>query len=201
MDLKEIIDGIRPVSPEALSELKALLSPCSVKAKELIIEQGKVSRSVFFIRSGVFRNFSLHDGEEDTRWFALEGDLVASMFSFVNSLPAIASVQALTDADLYEMKISDAKELMERSFEWSRWTNAFLTDGLYALERRYLYIGTGDAMTRYRNMQSMRSFEMLQRVQLQYIASYLNMRPQTLSNIRKQLLQSPQQDQDFKEQQ
>lgn len=176
MDIKELIDTIRPVSDEALEMFLPKLTPRSVRAKELIIEQGKTSRSIYFICSGVFRNFTLNDG-----------DIVASMFSFANGQPAIASVQALTDAEVYVMSIADAKELMDSSPEWSRWANRFFADGLYMLERRYLYIGVGDAMTRYKNLQSMRSFEMLQKVPLQYIASYLNMRPQTLSNIRKQL--------------
>ena len=166
MDIKELIDTIRPVSDEALEMFLPKLTPRSVRAKELI---------------------TLNDGEEHTRWFALDGDIVASMFSFANGQPAIASVQALTDAEVYVMSIADAKELMDSSPEWSRWANRFFADGLYMLERRYLYIGVGDAMTRYKNLQSMRSFEMLQKVPLQYIASYLNMRPQTLSNIRKQL--------------
>lgn len=187
MDIKELIDTIRPVSDEALEMFLPKLTPRSVRAKELIIEQGKTSRSIYFICSGVFRNFTLNDGEEHTRWFALDGDIVASMFSFANGQPAIASVQALTDAEVCVMSIADAKELMDSSPEWSRWANRFFADGLYMLERRYLYIGVGDAMTRYKNLQSMRSFEMLQKVPLQYIASYLNMRPQTLSNIRKQL--------------
>lgn len=109
------------------------------------------------------------------------------MCSFAVGEAAIASVDALTDVEMYVMSIEEAKALMERSHEWAFWAAHYLIDGLYVLERRYTFLGQGDAMTRYSNLQRMRSYEILNNIPLQYIASYLGITPQTLSRVRRKL--------------
>lgn len=188
MELEEIMNSIYPLDEETIEMLKQYLEPRTVHRRELIIEQGKVSKQIFLIRSGVLRNFVLDDGKEHTRWFATEGDVVASMFSYSQNLPAIASVEALTECETFVINISDVKKLIEQSTQLARWVMEYVIDGLYVLERRYMVIGTGDAMTRYKNLEQMRIFSMFDKIPLQYIASYLNITPQTLSNIRRQIV-------------
>ena len=161
--------------------------PRKVKKGELIIEQDKVSKELFFIRKGVVRSYCLMDGEELTRWFALDGDLVASMYSFMHGLPSVNSVVAITDLDLYVAPIEEVKKLVYNSHEWSRWTNEYVLGGLFVLERRHIFLSHGSAMNRYITFQKMRSFRLLRHLPLQHIASYLNMRPQTLSKVRREL--------------
>lgn len=187
MDLKDIVCEVKRVSPAALSQLQSIVTERHVVAKEEIISQHRRSREVFFIRNGVFRNFALMDGYEDTRWFALDGDIFAAMHTFVADEPAIASVEALTDGDLYVAKVEDVKRLAAESHEWASWLNEYLLGGFLVYEKRYTYLGRGDAMARYRTLMKVRSFEMLEKVPLQYIASYLNMTPQTLSKIRRRI--------------
>ncbi len=188
MTLAEMIREVAPMSDEGLSLLEPLLESESVPAGTMIIKEGVTSRYLYFIRSGCLRNFALEeDGRENTRWFATDGDLVASMYSFVMGEPAIASVEALTDVEMYKAKIRDVKRLVEENHEWALWGFRYLSDGLYVLERRYTFLGHGDAMTRYRNLQRMRTFEILNKIPLQYIASYLGITPQTLSRVRRRL--------------
>lgn len=188
MELREIFEEVRPISDEAYNQIKQLVSLRKVKAREYVIEEGKVAREIYFVRSGIFRNFALDDGKEHTRWFAQEGDIIASMFSFVMNQRAIATVEALTDGELYVASASDMRNLLDSSFEWSKWISQYLIEGLYAYERRYTFLGTGDALTRYSNLLKMRPGTMLEKVPLQYIASYLNITPQTLSKIRRMLV-------------
>lgn len=187
MNLREIIETVMPVSDEALELMEALCVPKRVKKGRLIIEQGKVSKDIFFICKGVVRNYCLIDGEELTRWFALDGDVVASMFSFSRGLPSVGSVVALTNLDVLVAPIVEVKKLIDSSLEWSRWTNAYVLDGLFMLERRHTFLSHGSAMNRYLTFQKMRTFELLRHLPLQHIASYLNMRPQTLSKVRRAL--------------
>lgn len=190
MNLREIVKTVMPVSEEALAEMEAICRPLRFKKGQVIIEQGKVSRDVFFICSGVVRNYSLVDGDELTRWFALEGDLVTSMFSFSQGLPSIGSVVAITDLELLAAPIAEVKKLLARSHEWCRWTMEYVLDGLYVLERRHTFLSHGNAMSRYLNFQKLRSYEVAQHLPLKDIASYLNMRPQTLSKVRRQIAKS-----------
>jgi CRP-like cAMP-binding protein len=188
--LDEIVRLVHPMSDEAIALLAARVSERHVKKGEIIVREGSVCNEIFLIRSGVFRNFADDgDGGEDTRWFAYSGDPVASMFSLAQNLPAIASIEALTSADLYVVNKSVLYSLIHQSHEWAEWVSYFFIDGLYVLERRYTFLGRGDAMSRYTNFLRMRPKWMVNLIPLKYIASYLNITPQTLSNIRRRVKQ------------
>lgn len=187
MEIEEIIRDIYPMSDEGISLLRPLLHEQRIYANTLMIRQGHLSREVFFVKSGVARNFTLCDGKEHTRWFAMDGDLLASMFSLSRGLPAVASVEALTDMEVYTADIDKVKELIVKSPEWALWTSQYLIDGLYIIERRYTFLGQGDAYARYINLQKMRSAKMLNFIPLQDIASYLGITPQTLSRVRRRI--------------
>jgi hypothetical protein len=77
--------------------------------------------------------------------------------------------------------------LIKSSHEWAEWVSYLLIDGLYVFERRYTFLGRGDALTRYTNFMKMRPKWMVNCIPLKYIASYLGITPQTLSNIRRKI--------------
>ena len=174
MEIDEIIREIYPMSDEGISLLRPLLREQRIRAHTLMIRQGHLCREVFFVKSGVARNFTLCDGKEHTRWFAMDGDL-------------LTSVEALTDMEVYTADIDKIKELIVKSPEWALWTSQYLMDGLYIIERRYTFLGQGDAYARYTNLQKMRSAKMLNFIPLQDIASYLGITPQTLSRVRRRI--------------
>lgn len=188
MNLSEIIRGISPMSDEGIEMLAKETVAIHISKGELIVEEGQVCNKVYFIRSGLFRNFACNDGEEDTRWFALEGDLIASMYSLAMGQNAIASVVAMTDAEAYVISSDVVYRLISESHEWAEWVSRFFIDGLYVLERRYALWGRGNAEERYRNFMKMRRpIGLVHKIPLKYIASYLGITPQTLSRVRRKL--------------
>lgn len=188
LNLAEIIRMVHPMSDAGLSMLQAEVNEIHIHKGDIFVKEGEVSNDIFLARNGIFRNFAMgDDGEEDTRWFAYAGDPMASMFSLAQNLPAIASIEALTDADLYVIHKSVLYKLIQSSHEWAEWVSYFFIDGLYVLERRYTFLGRGDALSRYENFMKMRPKWMYTQIPLKYIASYLNITPQTLSNIRRKV--------------
>lgn len=186
--LAEIIRLVHPMSDEAIAMLASQVTERHAKKGEVIVKEGEVCNEIFLIRNGVFRNFADDgDGGQDTRWFAYSGDPVASMFSLAQNLPAIASIEALTSAEMYVMNKEVLYTLIHQSQEWAEWVSYFFIDGLYVLERRYTFLGRGDALSRYNNFLRMRPKWMVNLIPLKYIASYLNITPQTLSNLRRRV--------------
>lgn len=175
------------MSDEAIDLLRPMLREKRFRAKEFLITQGAPCHEVYAIRSGVARNFSLYDGKEYTRWFALDGDLFTSGFAFAHNQPAMASVEAMTEMDVLTADIKDVKTLIEKSHEWARWAFRYLLEGVYVLERRHVFLKHGDAYTRYVKLISVRSFDMLNSIPLKHIASYLNITQQTLCRIRRKI--------------
>lgn len=185
MELEEIIRNVHQMSDEGIEMLRTILKPRHVSARSVLVRQGEVSNEVMIIKEGIARNYSLFDGKETTRWFATPGDVIASMFSFVRGEPAMSSIKAITDMRLLVADASDIKSLITTSPEWAFWTSSYLIDGLYQLERRFQFLGEGDACTRYQNLLKYRTQEVLNSIPLQYVAQYLNIIPQTLSRLRR----------------
>lgn len=172
---------------ESLEKARRILTSESVKKGDLIMFQDKVCKKLFVIKTGVFRNFVIIDGNDTTRWFAEDGDIFTSMVSFAYGDPSIASVEALCDSEILTASLDDVKALITTSPEWSLWMNHFVSDGLAVMEKRYRYLGQGDAYTRFRNLYEWRRAEVLRHIPLQHIASYLNVSPQTISRFRRKI--------------
>lgn len=191
MDLKEMVRAFYPVSDASIAEMKRLMTLRRVPKGKCIVQQGVASREMYYIAEGLFRNYTTVDGEEHTQWFAQDGDFVTSMFSFSQSLPAVSSIEALTDAKVYVLSLADARRLIMTNDEWARWTALHLIDGLFVLERRNTFLRHGDALRRYCNFVRMRSVNTSNKIPLKYIASYLSMTPPTLSRIRSKVAECP----------
>lgn len=187
MSLVRLLNEIYPISEEAVRIIEPFVSLRKVAAGQFVIRQDMVADNVFLVKSGAFRNFSSFEGKDHTRWFAIEGDIFTSMFSFQKNEPAIASVVALIDSEVYTISIGKIKEIIVSNKDWAVWTSQYCLDGLYQLARKYVYLGRGDAYTRYKNLMKYKSFSLLNNVPLNVVASYLDVAPQTLSRIRRNI--------------
>lgn len=188
MEIQEIIRQTIPMTDEAIKLIVPHLEEVHVLRGKLIIEEGKRNNNLYFVKKGLLRNYVDCEGKEDTRYFALEGDVVTSLMNLYANQPAMSSVEAIVASDLLCCKHEVALSLIEQSHEWALWCSKLLIEQIYALERRYTYIGPYDAYTRYLNFMKMRNVEMIQMIPLKHVASYLKITPQTLSKIRRKFV-------------
>lgn len=184
MELEEIIGSIYPVPAEEVAKVAACAELIKIGRGEAIVEQGRRNDHYYFVREGLLRSYCDNDGREDTLWFAVTGDAIGSMHSIYKGLPAISSIEALVRTELYRIPKADMDALFRESKHLANWGYNLAIEELYSLERRYLYIGKGDAYTRFRQFIEMRDAEVIQQIPLKYIAAYLNITPQTLSKLR-----------------
>lgn len=191
MDLKHIVFNTYKVSQEAYETALRYIEPFTCKKGEMIMRQGEVCKYVFIINEGVFRNFAINDeGYDHTRWFAEDGDLFTSMLSFSCNEKAIASVEALCDSHGWKITIENAWRLLDEYKEWAVWANHLFADGLAVMEKRYSFLGTGNAYARFCNLYKWRRSDVLRHIPLQHIASYLGVTPQSISRFRRKLVKS-----------
>ena len=86
---------------------------------------------------------------------------------------------------LFRSSKSELERLTSTHIELANCVIKLAFTELYTLERRYSYVGTGDAYSRYKAFMQMRPQEDIQNIPLKYIASYLGITPQTLSRMRR----------------
>ncbi len=162
------------------------LKEVNVKSGELFLEQGKVCKKIGFIASGLFRVFYLNDGKEITTCFCKENTFTGSYQSFITQQPSDLTIQAIEDSNLFVFSYDDLQQLYKKHSFWQQVgrlvaENEYITNECYT---RFL----NDLSAKERYLQILNTDKnILQRVPLIYLASYLQITPETLSRIRKQI--------------
>lgn len=147
---------------------------------------GKVPQQIGFVVQGVIRGYYYNDkGEEITRCFISENNLVADYVHFEATQPSAEYLQACTNCTLMVFSRQHWEELSLRVPEWDVIKSRMVQQCLYQKSRKGPVISQ-DATTRYLLFMEYHS-SLINRIPLSYIASYLGITPQSLSRIRKNI--------------
>jgi len=150
-------------------------------------EAGKVSHQVGFVVDGIVRVcYYNNKGEEITKYFIEEGNLVVDMESFDNEIPSTAYVQAVTDCRLLIFSRRDWQELLDTIIPWEAIVHKIISRALRQKVERRSPLVSEDATTRYLMFLEIYK-HVVNRVPLSYVASYLGITQSSLSRIRKNI--------------
>jgi CRP/FNR family transcriptional regulator, anaerobic regulatory protein len=153
------------------------------RKNELVVEEGKVSKQIGFVESGMFQYFVLKDGEERTTYVSIEGTFLASLLSFVAGAPALENIRAITDASISLITKTELKRLVNEMPSFKTFYIGLLEQALCGIDesRHDLIVLSGEQ--RYEKMLK-KEPHLLQQIPLQYLASMLGVTPRHLSRIR-----------------
>ena len=150
-------------------------------------EAGKISRQVGFIVEGIIRVcYYNNKGEEITKYFIEENNLVVDIESFDNEIPSTAYVQAVTDCQLIYFSKKDWQELLNTIIGWDTIVHKIISKALIQKVERRSPLVSEDATERYLKFLEVYP-NVVNRVPLSYIASYLGITQSSLSRIRKNI--------------
>lgn len=149
-------------------------------------EAGKIPRQVGFIVEGVIRGcYYNNKGEEITRFFVSENNLIVDYVNFEANTASSEYLQAITNCKLIVFSKQNWEELSHTIVSWDNIKNKMIRKCLFQKTRRSPVISQ-DATTRY--LEFMENYPSLtNRIPLAYIASYLGVTQQSLSRIRKNI--------------
>lgn len=170
---------IYPISNEGIEMLLRDMVEIKCKKGERIVNEGQHNRNAYFVKQGLVRNYVMREDKDITLWFASEGEMA------VGGPGAILTMNAETLEDSVLMKISLVKleDLYHRSLELANWGRKLLEKYLLEYEHYFTHYSWNDAGEQYK-MWAKAYPELMQRIPLKYIASYLQITPQSLSRIR-----------------
>jgi len=152
---------------------------------------GQRTHEVAFIQSGIVRYFILlPDGNESTKDFSFKGSFTLSFGSAARQRPAEVAIAAVTRTELFVWPYQVLLDLYESNMEWQK-VGRRIAEMLYVRkEQRELSFLLLDAEARYRQM--LVEFGAQAGAIPQYhLASYLGLRPQSLSRLKKRIANSP----------
>lgn len=187
MDFKEQLVKRFGFSEGDWEETLRRFSPVSVPAKTFFLEKDRVAGRLGYLRKGLMRSFFYDDhANEITTHFYRERTVVISIKSFNDQVPSREYIVAMEDCELDVITYEDMKELMERVPAWQKIGKTVDESRFTSLMNRSIQLQTLSARERYELF--MRKYpDLLQRVALRHIASYLGIDIATLSRIRKSI--------------
>lgn len=165
--------------------LSQYFKPISYEKDTIILNIGEINDKLYFVEEGVLQEFSYQDEEEqvNTHWLMPEGSFVYSTVSFINEVPTEMGIKAIEKVKLLYISKPDLQTIYEKVPQMERVGRLVTEQTLTEYEKFLLLI-------RYRSSEEKLAwFEetfptLVNRVPQKYIASYLNIRPETLSRVR-----------------
>jgi CRP-like cAMP-binding protein len=172
------------LSLDTIELLNRQLTFKKIKANEVLLKQGSTCKSMFFLQKGIVRGYYEKDGKSVTNWFAVDNDIVTSLSSFIAQKPSYESIETLTDCELYHISYPALQDIYKISPEMNT-IGRLLTEQYYViLEERVIALQFYTAKERY-DAFMLRYPQLLQKIPLGIIASYLGVTQSSLSRIRK----------------
>lgn len=160
----------------------------SIVSSNYFIMAGQTPTKIAFVIKGLFRYVYINNqGDEFTKAILSENNFISSYSAMILNKPSYFSIEALEDSHLLEVNWSDFIKLTEKDVFWVKFLMKFLEKGYMTKEKRERDLLLLDAETRYKNF--LTEFPgMEQRVKQGIIASYLGIKPETLSRIRRKIV-------------
>jgi CRP-like cAMP-binding protein len=156
-----------------------------IKKDEILLAEGKVCKYLYFLESGLLRFYISKDGNDSTKFFTIAPYFFTSQASFNSGKPATENIQALENAIIWRISKKQTEELFLLK-SWSSFARKIIQEVQFFTEQILEEIQTETAELRYNKMLT-NNPELVQRIALKHLASFLGIAPQSLSRIRKKL--------------
>ena len=183
MEIKDIINRRHVLPEDSLALLCRSMELVHYPKGHHVLEIGKIERDIYFISKGIVRAFTLVDGKEVTFWVGKEGATIVSMMGYVKNEPGYETMELMEDSELYVIKRAKLQQLYNEDIHIANWGRRFAETELLDAEVRVITLLLATATERYRDLLDNQS-DLLQRLPLGCIASYLGITQVSLSRIR-----------------
>lgn len=170
-----------------LNEIIENFELCVYPKNEYLLKEGQVCGFWGFIQQGLIRSYTLtDDGEEYTIGCIYEDSFITESLSFVRQLPSSVNIHALEDTTLVYISFPNLQKLFTRFPAFESFARKLYEDRLAGIKSRMLFRVQLNATDRYCYLLKSQP-ELIRRVPLKYIASYLGITDSTLSRIRRKI--------------
>jgi CRP/FNR family transcriptional regulator, anaerobic regulatory protein len=159
-----------------------------LKKGEYLMQAGDVCNYVSYVNHGCLRVFMEVGHQEFNKHFFFEHEYASDYASFLTRAPGRLNIKALEDSELMELSYDSVQMLYERFPVWQKY-GRLIAESLYihvANRAQELLLRTPEEM--YIKLLEEQS-PIIARIPQQYIASYLGIQPESLSRIRKRIME------------
>lgn len=184
--IKKVVETQAKLSAEEWELFSSFVEPSKLGKKDFMFREGDVLRYLAFVNKGCLRYYVVDPkGDEHIVYFAFEGWWIGDMDSFFQQKPTIYYMQALEDCELFLFNLKNFNRAIDET-AYGQFFKKATAQSYTATQRRFAELNTLSAEERYLKLVASKP-EIFQRVPHHLIASFLGIKPQSLSRIRKLL--------------
>lgn len=181
---KIMVSGMKCLlSREQIHELVDILICRKFKKGERILDEGDVCRSMLYLEKGLTRQFYFKYDKDLTEHIAYEGGVVICLESYLKEEPTRLMIEALEPTIAWGIPKDKIEQLALKDAEIGVWYRKLFEASLIESQVKADTLRFESAHERYNKLLQLHP-EILKRAPLVYIASLLQMTPETLSRVR-----------------
>lgn len=184
---RELARKYSTMTHDELDILESVLIPRKYAKGEMVLSEGEICTSIIYIDKGLLRQFYLKNGKEVTEYLAVEGCIMMSIESLFKEVPSLQQIEAIEPTIVYELPKKKLEEVALHNVNIQILYRKILEESLILSQVHADLVRFESAENRYRRMCKL-SPQIALRAPLLFIASYLQMTPETLSRVRSTVL-------------
>ncbi|WP_158796656.1 Crp/Fnr family transcriptional regulator [Pedobacter sp. L105] len=155
----------------------------NIKKNEHLIREGSVCDFIGFVASGTLRSYVMNDKDEFNNDFYFDNDPVSAYTSFLTRLPTNCNIQALTNSTVYYISFDKLNDLVAQDSNFLK-LGKYISDSFFIRKCK-----RETSFLRYSAAERLDGLSEIfpgieQRVSQYHIASYLGVKPESLSRIK-----------------
>ncbi|MCD2421682.1 Crp/Fnr family transcriptional regulator [Niabella pedocola] len=186
-DIDDFITFLRQFVTLSLEEVKTILLPAiqvrEFNKRDVVTRAGEVEEYMNFIKKGTLRKYYVQDKDEIIVQISIEGHLISSQESFYTRTPSEYFIDAVEPTTVLSMQYDVLEKVFASSHNLER-LGRLVTEHTMVLKDKWQF-----SLIRQTPRERFLSFvdkypEILQRVPQKYLASYLNIKPETFSRFK-----------------
>ena len=157
--------------------------------KETVLQEGETENYINFIISGLVRKFYKKEKEEINTQISFENHIIHSQESFHSRKPSEYTVETIEPTIMLSISFDDLEEVYSSSHKMEHLGRVIITAAMVIKDNWQMQMIKHSPRERFIKFVN-KNPELLQRVPQKYLATFLNIKPETFSRF-KHLLREP----------
>lgn len=184
--LIHMLNDIKPISKKLKLLFTERFKIEEVKKGKILLHEKDICKNLWFLCNGLLRSYHNIGDKEVTSRIMYTGHIVISPGSFFTQTPATESIETLADCVVAKLSFNDLQDIYKKFPEFNYHTRLITEQYFYKQEQRLYMLRKHDASAKY-NFFLENYADYLKDIPQKYIASFLNVAPETLSRTRSKL--------------
>lgn len=180
---RELARKYSTMTHDELDVLESILVPIKFAKGEMILKEGEVCKNIYYIEHGLIRQFYFKNGKQITEHLGEDRTIFMCIESLFREEPTKLQVEALESTLVFALPKHRLEQVALHNVNIQILYRKILEESLIISQKHADLVRFETAQDRYKKMCKMNP-QVILRAPLVYIASYLQMTPETLSRVR-----------------